>query len=60
MENKCVRCEMLERKQKSSHIQYIGMVPLCDTCLEEIAEEELFFKIREEELEDESGSEEFD
>ena len=59
MENriKCVRCETLERKQQSSHIQYVGLVPLCSVCMQEIMEEELFFKIREEEIEDESGSE---
>jgi len=50
----CVRCEYLERKTKSSHIQYVGAVPFCDQCLEEIAEEELFFKILSEEREDES------
>jgi hypothetical protein len=60
MKPKCVRCETLERKQQSPHIQYVGLVPLCSVCMQEIAEEELFFKIREEETEDESGSESID
>lgn len=57
---KCVRCETLERRQQSPHIQYVGLVPLCSICMQEIAEEELFFKTREEEIEDESGSESID
>lgn len=60
MKPKCVRCEALERKQQSPHVQYVGLVPLCGVCMQEIAEEELFFKIREEETEDESGSESTD
>lgn len=62
MENKCVRCESLDRPQKSRKIYKIknhfgDEVPVCSSCLEEIAEEEEYFKVSEE---DESRSEDFD
>ncbi len=64
---KCVRCESLDRRQKSPHLQYLDEeIPICDFCLQEIAEEEEYFKQLEdrcitEELIDEHGScEEFD
>ena len=42
---KCVRCESLERKQKSPDIHYLDEeVPVCAVCLQEIVEEEDYFK----------------
>jgi hypothetical protein len=61
---RCVRCESLERKQKSRKIVYSGpdgSIPLCSVCIQEIAEMDLFFKIQQEEDEEyEPGSEIFD
>ena len=40
---RCVRCESLDRKQKSKAVTEINEVYICDFCLQEIAEEEEFF-----------------
>lgn len=40
---RCVRCESLDRKQKSKAVNEINGVYICDFCLQEIAEEEEFF-----------------
>ena len=59
---KCVRCESLERKQKSRKIHYLKIseeesIPLCSTCLSEIQDEkELIESLKV--LDDESGGEE--
>jgi hypothetical protein len=55
---RCVRCESLERRQRSSKIVYSGpdgSIPICSVCMQEIAEIEVLFKGTEEE--DESGGE---
>ena len=59
----CVRCESLERPQRSKAIyqikNYIGeLIPLCAVCVIEVKEEEDFFKLLKEE-EDEPGGESF-
>jgi len=42
---KCVRCEALDRKQQSKKIMYTkDGVPLCTICIQEVAEEEEYFK----------------
>ena len=41
---RCVRCEALERAQKHSNVHIVNDVPLCDACIEEIAEEEAYFE----------------
>jgi len=56
----CIRCESLERSQQSKKIYKVknhfgDEIPVCAICLEEIAEEEEFFKEQ-----NEPGSEEFD
>jgi hypothetical protein len=56
---RCVRCESLERKQKTRQVIYTGPIPVCLVCMQEIAEMESFFK-KELEEEDEFGSEVFD
>lgn len=61
---KCVRCESLERPQKSKSITFIKnavgeSIPLCSMCILEIKEEEDFF-IRSVQEDDESGSEGLD
>lgn len=58
----CVRCESLDRPMKGKLLYKVknhfgDEVPMCSFCLEEIVEEEEYFK---EVGEDESGSEEFD
>ncbi len=61
MADKCVRCEAMNRRQRSRKIVYSGpdgSIPLCEVCKKEIAEMELFFK--EEFEEDEPGGEGFD
>jgi len=61
--NTCVRCESLERKQKSKSIIYITndlgeKIPICSVCAIEIEEEENFIKsLLEYTEEDESRSE---
>jgi len=65
MANKCVRCESLERPQKSKRIHLVktpsgGEIPICAKCLLEIQEEEDFVKSLREEEEDEPGSEGLD
>lgn len=62
---KCVRCEALERKQKSKSVTLVkvgdrGLIPLCSACILEIEEEEKFVRSLQEEDEDEPGSEIFD
>jgi hypothetical protein len=50
-----VRCELLDRKQKSRKIIYSGpegSIPLCSVCVQELAEIDLLF--REVEEDDES------
>jgi hypothetical protein len=49
MKRVCVRCEMLDRPQKSKSIHYMTLesgekVPMCATCLLEIKEEEDFLE----------------
>jgi hypothetical protein len=61
MVSKCVRCELLERKQQSKQILYSGpdgSIPICSVCMQEIAEMDILFKNIEVE-EDEPGSEDF-
>jgi hypothetical protein len=61
---KCVRCESLERKQKSRKIHYLKIseeesIPLCSVCILEIQDEkDLIESLKLEE--NESGSEEID
>ena len=55
--DKCVRCEALERPQRSKVVHKVLGVPICSVCIEELVEETFFFKDLEE---DESGSEEID
>jgi hypothetical protein len=59
---RCVRCESLERSQKSKSIHYVKnalgeSIPLCSTCILEMKEEEDFIRLAQEEDENESGSE---
>jgi hypothetical protein len=59
---KCVRCESLERPQKSKVVYSIAnaagdKIPLCAVCVIEIKEEEDFFKEFREGEEDEPGGE---
>ena len=59
---KCIRCESLERPQKSKSIYYVKntlgeSIPLCSTCILEMKEEEDFIRLAQEEEVDESGSE---
>lgn len=60
---KCVRCESLERPQKSKSIHYVKnalgeSIPLCSVCILEMKEEEDFIRLVQEE--DEQGSEVLD
>jgi hypothetical protein len=60
---KCVRCESLERPQKSKAVTFIKnaigeSIPLCSSCILEIKEEEVFISQAQED--DEPGSEGFD
>jgi len=60
---KCVRCESLDRKQKSRKIHMVKgsseeEIPICSVCLLEMQEEEDFINSLKEE-EDESGGEVF-
>jgi len=64
MENKCIRCESLDRKQKGKKIYKVknrfgDEIPVCVVCLEEIAEEEEYFNSLEKDIEDEPGGEDF-
>jgi len=59
---KCIRCESLERKQKSKKITLSGpsgSIPLCSVCIQELVEMDMLFRDQEEE-EDEQGGEGFD
>jgi hypothetical protein len=61
MVDKCVRCESLERPQKSKTIHYIpndsgDKIPVCSVCILEIKEEEEFLKS----ISEDGSSEEFD
>ena len=61
----CVRCESLERKQKSKSVVWIKndiaeKIPICSVCVLEMEEEDKFIKNFLESLDDESGSESFD
>ena len=52
--DKCTRCESLDRKQQSKTIMYTkDGIPMCTICMQEIAEEEEYFKRLEVEGEDE-------
>jgi hypothetical protein len=63
---KCIRCEALERRQQSRIIYSVtnsigDTIPICAKCLGELKDEEDFFKIMDQTLEeDELGSEGFD
>jgi hypothetical protein len=65
---RCVRCELLDRRQKSKSIHYItnntgDKIPVCSVCLLEIKEEEDYLESLKRELEDDGfsrSSEEFD
>ena len=51
---KCVRCESLERPQKSKEIHYVKnqlgeSVPICSQCILELKEEEDFVRLIQEE-----------
>jgi hypothetical protein len=46
---KCVRCEMLERKQRSKYVYTVGGVSLCGVCVLEVKEEEEFIESLKEE-----------
>lgn len=62
---KCVRCESMERPQKSHAVYVIKNalgepIPLCAACIVEIRDEEDFFEsLKEEEEDDEFGGESF-
>lgn len=59
---KCVRCESLDRKQKSNKIHYVKIteeesIPICSKCLLEIQDEKEFIESIKEIEEDEPGGE---